>query len=603
MKRPPLPVRRSLAEGYREAFTRLGRTLVVVAVVQGAVALVAAPLLVALFGLATRASGLTAVTTTTFGQFLRSPAGLAIAITSLVLVAAALLAQAAIFAFIADARLRDGGFTARGVARRLGERLSDLLRRPSTLLLIPYLVLVVPLGQAGIGSVLTRWIAIPRFVTDEIVKTPMLAIAYIVVILLLWWVNLRLIFTIPLLALTDMTAPRALARSWMLTRWRSVRVVALLAGVLVPLAIGSMILAGAALLPTLISDATVPDASLAVASLSLGALQVAVFFFVGVMLMVQAQTLVAALRAAQAWEDAPLTVAGPRRRVGRPLAVTVVTASVLAFGGASAAASGPLDEVADGATLVLAHRGFTASGVENTIPALDAANAAGADLVEMDVQQTADGRWVLMHDTDLKRLAGKDTSVGALTLAEATAITVHDEEGRTAKIPSLREYLQRADELGQQLLIEIKVHGGETPDYVEGLIDLIDEVDGADEHIYHTLSADVVDEFTRLRPDLTIGYIVPISFGGVPDTPASFLVLEQSVYTQQRRDDIWNTGKAVFVWTVQDEADMRELMRDRVDGIITDHPDLAVKTLEDVTGEKGLSARLADAVGRLIATP
>lgn len=612
MARPTLPIGRSLASGYRLTTRRFGRTLVLVALVQGVVAIVAAPLLAGMFSVAARASGLTAVTTTSAAQFLRSPLGVGIAGASLVLVVLALLGQTAVFVAVSDARRRDAYPNARELARRIGIRAAALLRRPSTLLLVPYLVLIVPLGHAGIGSVLTQWVAIPAFVTDELMKTPMHAALYTLLLVLVWWVNLRLIFTIPLLVLEQVGVPDAIARSWRATRWRSIRVAVLLAGVLVPMAVTLGALALIAPLPTLASDKVAPAASIAVGAISLGIGQVVAFFTVGVFLMVQTQVLVvAAASAGMLSADAPQMsdgVIGDRSsaesaRVGRTRAIVAGIGAVIAGGALSAAAVTPLAEVADGATTVLAHRGFTEQGVENTLGSLEAAHTAGAEVVEMDVQQTSDGGWVLMHDPDLNRLAGMDTSVARLTTAEATAVTVRDDAGHAERIPTLEQYLRRADELDQQLLIEIKVHGGESEGFVAELIDLIDRVDGADEHIYHTLSADVVEQVTALRPDLTIGFIVPLAYGGVPETPASFLVVEQSVYTRALRDEVWSEGKALYVWTVQDAAGMRALFRDNVDGIITDHPDIAVRQLTDVASETALSARLADMADRLFTGP
>ncbi len=205
-----------------------------------------------------------------------------------------------------------------------------------------------------------------------------------------------------------------------------------------------------------------------------------------------------------------------------------------------------------------------------------------------------------MHDMDLRRLAGRDTSIAALTLAEATAITVRDEAGHEAPIPSLEDYLARADALDQPLLIEIKVHGGESPDYLDGLLALLDAHGGADAHIYHSLSADAVAGLKQRRPELIVGFIVPLAFGGVPETPADFLVLEQGAYSTVRRDEIQDGGRGVFVWTVQEPDAMRPLFRDDVDGMITDHPDVALTEQISVADETGVAQRLADALDRLI---
>ena len=63
--------------------------------------------------------------------------------------------------------------------------------------------------------------------------------------------------------------------------------------------------------------------------------------------------------------------------------------------------------------LVVAHRGASARAPENTLPALDWAVRLGADGVEVDVQRTADGVLVLVHDDDWQRTTGYAGSVAA----------------------------------------------------------------------------------------------------------------------------------------------------------------------------------------------
>lgn len=73
---------------------------------------------------------------------------------------------------------------------------------------------------------------------------------------------------------------------------------------------------------------------------------------------------------------------------------------------------------------LVAHRGYAARWPENTLPALAAAAAAGARWVEVDVQLSADGIPVLLHDADLARAAGQATPVFELTAAELAEINV-----------------------------------------------------------------------------------------------------------------------------------------------------------------------------------
>lgn len=68
--------------------------------------------------------------------------------------------------------------------------------------------------------------------------------------------------------------------------------------------------------------------------------------------------------------------------------------------------------------VLVAHRGHAAVYPENTLPALDSAVEAGARWVEVDVQLTADGVPVLLHDDDLERTSGEKASVFSITAAD-----------------------------------------------------------------------------------------------------------------------------------------------------------------------------------------
>jgi glycerophosphoryl diester phosphodiesterase len=83
-----------------------------------------------------------------------------------------------------------------------------------------------------------------------------------------------------------------------------------------------------------------------------------------------------------------------------------------------------------------AHRGDPRNHRENTIPAVLASIAAGADIVEIDIKLTADGRLIVLHDDDLGRLWGYPELVSEMTLAEISAACVG-----TYRVPSFDEML------------------------------------------------------------------------------------------------------------------------------------------------------------------
>jgi len=602
---PEIPIGATVGAGWRLTFSRLGRWLLVTAVVQGAVALLAAPLLVELFQVGLGAAGISSLTVSTAGDLLGSPGSIALLFLLLLLAVAALAAQSAIIVSAANGQQGDAERrvpSPGAIARAVGSRFRRLAR-PSTLVLLPYLLLLAPLGHVAVGSVITSWIAVPNFISGELMRSPSGTALWIGILVVLWYVNIRFVLTLPFLFTAPLTVPQAMRASWRATRWVPWRTVIVILGVIVPATAALVVLGGVALGATALADATAPDAAPIVAAIAFAVAQVVGFFVIGIAVVVQTQSFVSIVRRAR--EDAIEVAASSARPVasktGRRIVTTVVVvASAGAVVALSFAAAPVLDRYSDGTTLVIAHRGDTTAAVENTIPALEAAHDAGADFVEFDVQQTKDGDWVVMHDFDLGRLAGIGGAVADMTLQEATAVTVR-ENGHEAKIPSMREWVRRAHELGQPLLIEIKPHGGETEDYLDSFFAILDEEGVTDTSIYHSLSEAVVEGQEALRPDLTVGLIVAFSLGnGVPPTSADFIVIEESGYSDSLLATLHDEGRGLFVWTVNDESAMRGYLRDGVDGIVTDQIALLAATQDAVADETGLAPKLLDALNRAV---
>ncbi|MPZ98974.1 MAG: hypothetical protein GEU80_06465 [Dehalococcoidia bacterium] len=96
--------------------------------------------------------------------------------------------------------------------------------------------------------------------------------------------------------------------------------------------------------------------------------------------------------------------------------------------------------------LVISHRTEQGALPENTLAGIEAAVAAGADAVEVDVRATWDRVPVLMHDASLKRTTGDRRALGATWHAELAGVRVRDPYGRIASqpVPSLEEALRCA---------------------------------------------------------------------------------------------------------------------------------------------------------------
>ena len=100
--------------------------------------------------------------------------------------------------------------------------------------------------------------------------------------------------------------------------------------------------------------------------------------------------------------------------------------------------------------LVLGHRGFAARYPENTLLSFRKALEAGADGVECDVQKTADGRFVVIHDASVERTSNGHGQVADLALESLR----HLDFGGGERIPTLEEMLAVVS--GTYLDLELK---------------------------------------------------------------------------------------------------------------------------------------------------
>lgn len=110
--------------------------------------------------------------------------------------------------------------------------------------------------------------------------------------------------------------------------------------------------------------------------------------------------------------------------------------------------------------MVASHRGYHISLPENSLAALRAAAAVGADFVEVDVRETNDGVLVLMHDSDVDRTTNGMGDVNALTWAQIQALDLDVEDGaldpEVRKVPTFAQALTLARELGVALYVDQK---------------------------------------------------------------------------------------------------------------------------------------------------
>jgi glycerophosphoryl diester phosphodiesterase len=231
--------------------------------------------------------------------------------------------------------------------------------------------------------------------------------------------------------------------------------------------------------------------------------------------------------------------------------------------------------------LVIAHRGSSAGAPENTLAAFRLAVDQGADFIEFDVQESADGEVIVMHDSDLMKVGGSPLKVWE---ASAEQLRVVDIGSRTAprfsseRVPTLAETLA-VSKGGSRVIVELKSYGHDQR-LEERVVEIVEAAGMVDDSIFMSLDHDMVRKIKQLRPSWRAGVLVAKAIGDLTSLGADFLAVEARLATRAFVRQAHRAGQDVYVWTVNDPAWMLKAMSNGVDGLITDTPDVARRVVE-----------------------
>jgi glycerophosphoryl diester phosphodiesterase len=216
---------------------------------------------------------------------------------------------------------------------------------------------------------------------------------------------------------------------------------------------------------------------------------------------------------------------------------------------------------------VIAHRGGPAAGVEeNSLAAFGAAHAAGAEMVELDVRRSADGRLVVVHDAAIAGLAVRRTPLA--TLRSSTGL----------ELPELSTVVDFADgRFG--LDVELKESGYED----EVLTALRPLRTGGPPLMVTSFFTRILRRLRASEPGIDTGLLVRTAAGRLPrrlpSSGARYLLPPASALRRGVLDAAERAGVPAIPWTVNASDDLRyALGHPAVAGVITDLPELALRT-------------------------
>ncbi|EOS7926306.1 glycerophosphodiester phosphodiesterase [Enterococcus hirae] len=473
--------------------------------------------------------------------------------------------------------------------------------RPLTFLFfLAYFVLILPISGLSFNSDLLSKVKIPAFIMDFIFTNRWIVVSsFILFYIFLAYIGIRLIFALPEMILRDRPFKQAVKESWYLTKSRFFAILGqfiIIGGSILLISFAGYLIV---LLAQIIVEQFFPNYSLISAVFAMTILQ-AILLFNIVMSTVGIFYIIIDFMDDEGFlPETPnwFRLESPNKRFSVLKNTSLVLFAVFFGVGVCLYNMDYLTSASQTKPVTISHRGVSGgNSAQNTLAALEKTSRTyHPDYVEMDVQETKDGQFVVMHDFNLKKLTGINKAPQDLTLKELEKLKV-TENGAKEPVVSFDTYLKRANELNQKLLIEIKNSKNDSKDIVDRFVKKYEENILTHQHILQSLTYQTVSDLKNANPNFYVGYILPFNIVGPPVTPADFLTMEYSTINRNFIDSAHQDGKKVYVWTVNDSDGISRMMFYGVDGIITDQMTILNENIKAMDEEITYSDKLLNFV-------
>lgn len=224
---------------------------------------------------------------------------------------------------------------------------------------------------------------------------------------------------------------------------------------------------------------------------------------------------------------------------------------------------------------MIAHRGLSGLERENTCPAFVAAGVKSYYGIETDVHVTLDGRYIIIHDDNLKRVGGGLEMVVEQSLFDdLRAIRLTDRDGVTKRadifLPTLEEYLSICKKYGKVAVLELKNEMSEQ--HVIGIANVVREMEMFGQTTFISFARGNLVALRAAYPDADVQWLL----GSISDDKLELLIssgmdadVAGSALTKEFIDAMHAAGRVVNAWTVDSLETAAHLRDIGVDMITT----------------------------------
>lgn len=554
------------------------------------------PLLTGVMKLALKAQGLSYLSDETIGTFIRSPLTWFFLLLIVLGMAFFTLFDICCIITCIHASFRKQAMPLLALMRK-GLKTSLRVIYQRNIVMILYLLIIIPMTHALVISGYITKFTVPQFIVDYIMSHTWLAILYIGFWIYIGLRSFHWIYSLHYFCLENCNFKQARKRSWKLQKnhyWTDLIIVVGWSAACIGIYYG-VILSGSWLVSRVNQALPTQDlfSSLTLSGISLlldvcGALFFCFdlpLFFICISLLFYYRKAAAGERIPRVFRDLDnayrITNTRWVKKIymyrKRIIALSIVVVIGVNFAYNFADRRGVLHMGLDNPVEVTAHRGYSAVYPENTIPAFKGAIQVGADWAELDVQQTADGEVIVMHDSNLKRTTGLDKEVWQVTWDEIKDLdngSWFDKKYQTVRIPTLEEVLKVCR--GKiHLNIEIKPSGHDK-DLEEQVAKLLKKYHMRDTCVVSSLKYDSLRKIKQADDSIETAYITSVSYGNFTDLEyADGYSVESTLLSKGFVNKAQKAGKQIYVWTVNSEERLENVVGMGIDNVITDDPVMA----------------------------
>ena len=554
------------------------------------------PLLTGVMKLALKAQGLSYLSDETIGTFIRSPLTWFFLLLIVLGMAFFTLFDICCIITCIPASFRKQAMPLLALMRK-GLKTSLRVIYQRNIVMILYLLIIIPMTHALVISGYITKFTVPQFIVDYIMSHTWLAILYIGFWIYIGLRSFHWIYSLHYFCLENCNFKQARKRSWKLQKnhyWTDLIIVLGWSAACIGIYYG-VILSGSWLVSRVNQALPTQDlfSSLTLSGISLlmdvcGALFFCFdlpLFFICISLLFYYRKAAAGERIPRVFRDLDNAYRVTNTRWvkkiymyrKRIIALSIVVVIGVNFAYNFADRRGVLHMGLGNPVEVTAHRGYSAAYPENTIPAFKGAIQVGADWAELDVQQTADGEVIVMHDSNLKRTTGLDKEVWQVTWDEIKDLdngSWFDKKYQTVRIPTLEEVLKVCR--GKiHLNIEIKPSGHDK-DLEEQVAKLLKKYHMRDTCVVSSLKYDSLRKIKEADDSIETAYITSVSYGNFTDLEyADGYSVESTLLSKSFVNKAQKAGKQIYVWTVNSEERLEKVVGMGIDNVITDDPVMA----------------------------